>query len=94
MHSITRIAHTWLLSEPHALSPIDRVIMDKFLRTLPFEAKKLAGQSHPHSREEVVTVVEGYRAAQALVRGGRTITPEAVPCPKDRPRVEEQPPIR
>jgi len=35
-------------------------------------------------------VVEGYQAAQALVRGGRTITPEAVP----RPRAEEQAPRR
>jgi len=40
MYSLTRIANTWLLSEPHNLSPIDRIIMDKFLRTLPFEAKK------------------------------------------------------
>ena len=52
--------------------------MDRFLRALPYEAKKLACQSNLQSAEQLVALVEGHQVAQAVLqtsRPGKTKTP-------------------
>jgi len=63
--------------------------MDRFLRALPFEAKKLAGQSNPKDAAVLVDILEGYQAAQGLLRSGRPTKTETVIRPTERPRADD-----
>ena len=87
MYELTRLTNRWLASKPATPGPIERVIMDRFLRALPYEAKKLACQSNPQSAEQLVALVEGHQAAQAVLRtsrSGKSETPRT-PTPTSPP---------
>ncbi|KAK0132837.1 hypothetical protein N1851_032052 [Merluccius polli] len=71
MYELTRLTNRWLVSEPSGPGPVERVVMDRYLRALPYEGQKLACQSNPQSAEQLVTLVEGYLAAHAVLRPGR-----------------------
>ena len=99
MYELTRLTNRWLASKPATPGPIERVIMDRFLRALPYEAKKLACQSNPQSAEQLVALVEGHQAAQAVLRTSRseksetprTPTPTAPPVRAPRRVAVEHP---
>jgi len=84
MHELVRLTNAWLISEPKTLTPIERVIMDRFMRSLPYEAKKLAYQQNPQSVDQLVELLEGYQATQGVLRSGRPENMEAPTCPKKR----------
>ena len=89
MHDLIRLAKCWLTAAPLTLTAIEKVVMDKFLRSLPFEAKKLASQANPQSADQLVELVEGHQAAVEVLRSGCPLRGEPNPCPKERMRTED-----
>ncbi|XP_035287492.1 uncharacterized protein LOC118234816 [Anguilla anguilla] len=76
MASLRRLVTRWLQPESLSVGQIlDRVAMDRFLRALPYEAKKLAGQHAPQSPEELVELVERVEATQEMLKAGSTERP-------------------
>ena len=86
MHELVRRTNAWLVSEPKSLPPMERMIMDRFMRALPYEAKKLACQNNPQSADQLVDLMEGYQAAQGVLRSGRPPKPEAAHPQNPEPR--------
>uniref|UniRef100_A0AAY5JYK3 SCAN box domain-containing protein n=1 Tax=Esox lucius TaxID=8010 RepID=A0AAY5JYK3_ESOLU len=70
MHDLIRLAKSWLTAEPLTLNPIEKVVIDKFLRALPYEAKKLASQANPQSADQLVELVEGQQVVLEVLRKG------------------------
>lgn len=69
MAHLTHLAKQWL--QPELLSArriIEREVMEKFLRTLPYDAKKLVGQHAPGSPTEMVDLVERVENTQQLIQ--------------------------
>lgn len=93
MHELVRLTNAWLISEPKTLTPIERIIMDRFMRSLPYDAKKLVCQQNPQSVDQLVDLLEGYQAAQGVLRSGRLGNTEAPTRPKKR-QPEEGPVVR
>ena len=85
IHDLLRLANGWLISEPVSLTPIERLVMDKFMRSLPYEARKTVCQQSPKTLDDVVTGMEGFLAVQAVIRGGRGTREEATRRPRERP---------
>ena len=85
VHDLLRLANSWLISEPVSLTPIERLVMDKFVRSLPYEARKTVCQQSPKTLDDVVTGMEGFLAVQAVIRGGRAPREEATRRPRERP---------
>jgi len=50
------------------------------MRALPYEAKKLACQQNPQRADQLVELMEGYQAAQGVLRSGRPGNKEAPTC--------------
>uniref|UniRef100_A0A6Q2YMH5 SCAN box domain-containing protein n=1 Tax=Esox lucius TaxID=8010 RepID=A0A6Q2YMH5_ESOLU len=67
-----RLAKSWLTAKPLTLTPIEKVVIDKFLRALPYEAKRLACQTNPQSADQLVELVEGQQVALEVLRSGQT----------------------
>ena len=59
MHDLIRLTKSWLTAEPLTLTAMEKVVIDKFMRALPYEAKKLASHSNPQSADKLVELVEG-----------------------------------
>ncbi|KAF1388735.1 hypothetical protein PFLUV_G00065720 [Perca fluviatilis] len=89
MHDLIRLTKSWLTAEPLTLTPIEKVVIDKFLRALPFEAKKLASQANPQSADQLVELVEGQQVALEVLRSGQTRKNEPSPRQKERKRTED-----
>ena len=66
MYDFIRITKGWFLSEPKKLGPIERVVMNRLMRSLPFEVKKLACQAKTQSMDQLVELVEGHQVAQGV----------------------------
>ncbi|KAJ8375369.1 hypothetical protein SKAU_G00059490 [Synaphobranchus kaupii] len=63
--------------QPELLPPcknVERVVMDRFLRTLPYDAKKLVGQHVPDNPEDMEALVEQVEAMQEMLRAGELPT--------------------
>ena len=86
MHDLIRLAKGWLTAAPLTLTATEKVVMDKFLRSLPYEAKKLASQANPQSADQLVELVEGHQAAVEVLRSGRPLRGEPNPRPKEQER--------
>ncbi|KAK0131378.1 hypothetical protein N1851_033921 [Merluccius polli] len=91
MYELTRLTNRWLVSEPSGPGPVERVVMDRYLRALPYEGQKLACQSNPQSAEQLVTLVEGYLAAHAVLRPGRPGKTENTGRPRNPTPAPEPP---
>lgn len=78
MYDLGRITKAWLTSDPEKLGVLERIVMDKYMRSLPYEAKKIASQQNPGNINELVSLVESQRATTKLLRtnrGGPEVTP-------------------
>ncbi|XP_035255606.1 uncharacterized protein LOC118217726 [Anguilla anguilla] len=76
MASLRRLVTRWLQPERRSVEQIlDRVAMDRFLRALPYGAKKLAGQHALQSPEELVELVERVEATQEMLKAESTERP-------------------
>ncbi|XP_041440518.1 uncharacterized protein LOC121400717 [Xenopus laevis] len=67
MHDLIYLAKKWL--QPDTLtSPqiVERVVMDRFLRSLPVKVQKWVSHADPRSADHLVEMVERYLAAQDL----------------------------
>ena len=90
MHNLIRMAKGWLMAAPLTLTATEKVVMDKFLRSLPYKAKKLASQAlHPQSADQLVELVEGHQVAVEVLRSGRPLRGEPNPRPRERIRTED-----
>ncbi|XP_064195362.1 uncharacterized protein LOC135256967 [Anguilla rostrata] len=89
MHDLIRLTKSWLTAEPLTTTPLEKVVIDKFLRSLPFEAKKLASQANPQSADQLVELVEGQQVALEVLRSGRPLKAEPSARPKERKRTED-----
>ncbi|KAJ8369560.1 hypothetical protein SKAU_G00095880 [Synaphobranchus kaupii] len=47
---------------------LDKLVLDRFIRGLPFEAKKLAGQHTPADFSELLALMEWVDATQEMLR--------------------------
>nr|XP_029500708.1 uncharacterized protein LOC115116365 [Oncorhynchus nerka] len=50
---------------------LDKLVLDKYLRALPYEMKKMVRMQNPQSLEELLTVVEIHQNTQDLLRAAR-----------------------
>jgi hypothetical protein len=58
MINLLRLTKGRLLMEVPSLPMLDQLILDKYLRALPYEMKKTVSMQNPKSLEELLTVVE------------------------------------
>lgn len=89
MHDLIRLAKTWLTTEPLTLTPIEKVIIDTFLRYLLFKAKKLASQANPQSADQLVELVEGQQMAFKVLCRGQPWKAELSTRTKEPKRAED-----
>ena len=68
MHDLIRLTKSWLTAEPLTLTAMEKVVIDKFMRALPYEAKKIASQANPQSADKLVELVEGEQVAPSTTR--------------------------
>ena len=69
MHELTRVANRWL--DPGKNSPaaiVEVLLMDRYLRALPFEAKKVISQQRLTTTMQLVEAVEQYQASMDMLR--------------------------
>ena len=84
MNDLFILAKGLLTAAP--LTATEKLVMDKFLRSLPYKAKKLASKANPQSADQLVEFVEGHQAAVEVVRSGCPLRGEPNPRPKERIR--------
>ncbi|XP_035253211.1 uncharacterized protein LOC118216245 [Anguilla anguilla] len=73
MAALCRLVTHWLQPDHLTVEQIlNRVAMDRFLRALPYETKKLAGQHSPQGPEELVELVEQVEATHEMLKVGQT----------------------
>ncbi|XP_045904363.1 uncharacterized protein LOC123970382 [Micropterus dolomieu] len=75
MHELIRITKNWL--EPENKSPaaiVETLVMDRYLRALPYEAKKTLSQQKLTSATALVEALEQYQAASEMLRSTRKET--------------------
>uniref|UniRef100_A0A3B4TV12 SCAN box domain-containing protein n=1 Tax=Seriola dumerili TaxID=41447 RepID=A0A3B4TV12_SERDU len=69
MHELIRITKKWL--EPDTKSPaaiIETLVMDRYLRALPYKAKKIISHQKLTTAMELVEAMEQYQAASDMLR--------------------------
>ncbi|XP_069371637.1 uncharacterized protein [Paralichthys olivaceus] len=72
MHELRRVTNRWL--EPDRSSPtdiVDTLVMDRYLRALPYEAKKIISHKRLTTAAELVEAVEQFQAASDMLRPTR-----------------------
>uniref|UniRef100_A0A667XFM0 CCHC-type domain-containing protein n=1 Tax=Myripristis murdjan TaxID=586833 RepID=A0A667XFM0_9TELE len=72
MHELIRVTKKWL--EPDKKSPaaiVETLVMDRYLRALPYEAKKIISHQKLTTAMELVEAVEQYQAASDMLRPSR-----------------------
>ncbi|KAG8546365.1 hypothetical protein GDO81_019102 [Engystomops pustulosus] len=68
MHDLIHLVRKWL--QPDDCTPaqmVERVVLDKFTRSLPSRLQRWVGQAGPTNAEELVSLVERYRATEDLL---------------------------
>ncbi|XP_073727643.1 uncharacterized protein [Misgurnus anguillicaudatus] len=68
MHELMRLAKKWLEPGRHsATEVVDSLVMDRFLRALPIEAKRFVCLNNPSSPQELIEEVERYQASAEML---------------------------
>ena len=72
--ALVRLAHSWLTSgqEPHF---VDRIVIDRCIRSLPSDARKYAAQVSPTSVDALVALLENHQVSTEMMRTCRTEMP-------------------
>ena len=60
---LTRLARGWLMTG-EGVTPLERVVIDKCIRSLPADAQRWAAQSQPNTVDELNTLLENFQVAQ------------------------------
>ena len=69
MHELTRVTNRWLDPGKNSLAAIVEILlMDQYLRALPFEAKKVISQQKLTTTMQSVEAVEQYQASMDMLR--------------------------
>lgn len=71
------------------LMTIEKVVIDTYIRSLPFTAKKLASKANPQSADQLVELVEGQQVALEVLCSGQPRKAEPSTRPKKRKRKED-----
>ncbi|XP_041963404.1 uncharacterized protein LOC121720953 [Alosa sapidissima] len=72
MHELVRITRKWLEPEKSkAAAIVEAVVVDKYLRALPYEAKRLISQQALMTADLTVEAVERYQATAEMLRASR-----------------------
>ncbi|KAK5901327.1 hypothetical protein CgunFtcFv8_026212 [Champsocephalus gunnari] len=74
MYDLGRVTRAWLTCDPGKLSVLERIMMDKYIRSLPYETKKMSSQQNPASLDELVDVVESHMVTADLLKSTRPDT--------------------
>ncbi|KAK5907137.1 hypothetical protein CesoFtcFv8_005017 [Champsocephalus esox] len=74
MYDLGRVTRAWLTCDPEKLSVLERIMMDKYIRSLPYETKKMSSQQNPASLDELVDVVESHMVTADLLKSTRPDT--------------------
>ena len=89
--ALVRLANSWLTSggEPHF---VDRLVIDRCIRSLPTDARKYAAQVSPSSVEALVALLENHQVSSEMMRTCRPEIPAG--SGEKRPSRERQrPPV-
>lgn len=78
MSDLVHLTKGWLLTEVPSLPMLDKLVLDKYLRALPYEMKKTVSMQNPQSLEGLLTAVEIHQNTQDLLRGARAERGNAV----------------
>ena len=74
--SLLRVTQSWLAS-PGEPGHIERVVIDKCIRSLPPDARKYAAQVSPSSVEALIALLENHQVSSEMLRFTRTEMPKA-----------------
>ena len=92
-YDLLHLVKKWL--QPETLSPsqmVERVVVDRLVRTLPRAIQRWVGQGDPGTLEQVVGLVERYMATQDLVRDSAFLQkPRSLSLPQRGPEKGAQP---
>ena len=88
--ALMRITHSWLTS-PGEPPLVERIVIDKCIRTLPPDARKYASQVSPTTVEALVALLENHQVSSEMLkstsaRPGETKPLGEVRVQRDRPR--------
>ena len=86
--ALQRLTHSWL-SSPGEPGHVERLVIDKCIRSLPPDARKYAAQVSPSSVEAMVALLENHQVSSEMLRFTRSETPKAPGeerAQRDRPR--------
>uniref|UniRef100_A0A8C2ZLK3 SCAN box domain-containing protein n=1 Tax=Cyclopterus lumpus TaxID=8103 RepID=A0A8C2ZLK3_CYCLU len=89
IHELIRVTKRWL--EPDKRSPVDIVetlVMDRYLRALPYEAKRVISHQRVATATLLVEAVEQYQAAADMLRPPCRQSGVSVPA---QPKVCQEP---
>ncbi|XP_063044707.1 uncharacterized protein LOC134438913 [Engraulis encrasicolus] len=94
MHELARIARKWLEPEKNtAAAIVEAVVVDNYVRALPYEAKRFISQQALTTAELTVEAVEKYQATTEMLRASRkdpkTMPPQSTGAM--RPRIPKAP---
>ena len=64
------------VNDPSAVSVLERVVIDTFLRTLPYEAMKRVSQGSPTSVDDFINLIESHQVTADLLRSEQLDRPE------------------
>ncbi|XP_048100896.1 uncharacterized protein LOC125295597 [Alosa alosa] len=80
MHELVRITRKWLDPEKSTTAAVvEAVVVDKYLRALPYEAKRLISQQALTTADLTVEAVERYQATAEMLRASRKEPQSASP---------------
>ncbi|XP_063060131.1 uncharacterized protein LOC134453222 [Engraulis encrasicolus] len=80
MHELARIARKWLEPEKNtAAAVVEAIVVDNYLRALPYEAKRLISQLALTTAELTVEAVEKHQATTEMLRTSRKDSRAAPP---------------
>lgn len=75
MHEFIRITKKWLeWLDPEnnsAAEIVETIVVDKYLRALPHDAKKVIGQSNPQSASDLVEAIAQYQTMVEMLQPGK-----------------------
>ncbi|KAL2099498.1 hypothetical protein ACEWY4_003892 [Coilia grayii] len=79
LHELARITKRWLAPDMNSAGEIvEMVIMDRYLRALPYEAKKVISQQKVTTAMQLVEAVEQYQAASDMLQTCTAFTERAI----------------
>ena len=80
MHELVRITRKWLEPERNtAAEVVEAIVVDRYLRALPYEAKKIISQQAVATAAQTVEAMEQYQATAEMLRASRKEPSGGVP---------------